>query len=132
MPNMANITVKNVALADVIYVASSPSAGDRVPAKWSQNALSGRVVLRPTLTLVAADNAAGDVRRFNVELVYPIGFTDSATGLQQKLAETKFSGVFFCPKSLQVTDWQEAFTQLGNLLSSALVRQAITDNSAPT
>lgn len=39
MPSMANITVKNNAAADVIYVAQVPSAGDKTPANGPKTPL---------------------------------------------------------------------------------------------
>lgn len=131
MPNMANITVKNAAGTDVVYVASTPSAGDKSPARWTQNAASGVQGFRPTFTLLSQDNGAGDVRRLEGVLTFPVTYTDTATSLQRMLASVKVNAVVFLPKSLTTDQWNEAFVQAGNLLASALIRSAVQEGYAP-
>lgn len=132
MSQMADITVKNVANADVVYVAATPSAGDKVPARWTQNAVSGITGFRPRLDLVTQSNGKGDVRRAEFTYVYPTSYTNSATGQLQSNGSVKFTGVVYLPVALADTDWNEAFTQLGNLLVSTLIRDSVKGGYAPT
>lgn len=133
MPQMANITVKNAAGTDVVYVAASPSAGDKTPAVWTQNALSGMAGLRPKFTVTSRNGGEnGNVRRVDFTLEYPVSYTDSTTSRDIWLASVKFTGSVALPSSVSTDDWDEAFTQAGNLLVSSLVRDAVSDGYAPT
>lgn len=133
MPAMANITVKKADnVTDVIYVAATPSAGDKVPAIWTQNAYSGIQGNRPRLELVAMPNAAGTQRRVEFKYSYPVTYTDSTTSLVKKLASVDIKGSVFLNAELSTTEWNEAFAQLGNLLVSSLVRSSVQEGFAPT
>lgn len=133
MSTMANITVKKAdGTTDVIYVAATPSAGDKIAAVWTQNAFSGIQGFRPRLDLATQDNSAGTIRQARVKFDYPSIYTDTNTSLQKKLGSVGFDGTLYMPKSLTTTEWKEAWAQLGNLLSSTLVRDSIESGFAPT
>lgn len=132
MPNMADITVKNAAAADVVYVSAMPSAGDKSPARWSQNAASGITGFRPSLEIVTRSNADQSVRRAEWNFRFPVTYTDSTTGKVVLDAPIVSTGVIFLPASLDTTSWNEAFVQLGNLLSSTLIRSVVQTGYAPT
>lgn len=132
MPNMANITVKNAAGTDVIFVAAMPSAGDKSPARWTQNALVGVAGFRPKFDLVASSNGNGDVRKVDYTFTYPITYTDTTTGLLAQRSVIKVTGTVFLPNNLTTDQWNEAFVQLGNLLVSTLVRSSVQEGYAPT
>jgi len=130
---MADITVKKAdGTTNVIYVAATPSAGDKSPAVWTQNAFSGVQGFRPRLELQTQDNGAGSVRVVRVKYVYYSLYTDSSTSLTKTLANVLFDGTFNMPKQMTTTEWKEAFAQLGNLLSSQLVRDSVETGFAPT
>lgn len=133
MPVMANITVKKAdGTTDVVYNAATPSAGDKVPAIWTQNAYAGIQGNRPRLELVASPNAAGDQRRMEFKFSYPVTYTDANTSLIKKLASVDIKGTVFLNAQLTTDNWNEAFAQLGNLLVSTLVRSAVQEGFAPT
>lgn len=132
MPNMANIVVQNTAAANVTYNAATPSSGDKTSAIWTQNALSSQLGLRPTLKVSSKSNGTGTTRQVDINFVYPSKYTDSTTGLDKLLGNVAFKGTLFLPVELTTTVWDEAFTQLGNLLVSTLLREVAETGFAPT
>lgn len=130
MPSMANITVKNVALADVIYVASTPSAGDKSAAVWRQNAASTIAGRRPQLTCLTRDNASKTGRHVSISLRFPVVVTENGVDRVAAVVPLNLEGVL--PTNVAVSASLEAFTQFGNLLSSTLLRSVAEEGFAPT
>lgn len=132
MANMANITVKKAdGTTDVIYVAAQPSAGDKTPARWTQNAYNGILGLRPKLEMVTQFNVANTQRQARFKFNYPLFYTDASVSQDKLIASVGFEGVVYLPNTLTGTQYNEAFRQLGNLLSSTLIRDAIAEAYAP-
>lgn len=133
MPSMADITVKKAdGTTNVTYVAATPSAGDKSPAVWTLNAASGIQGFRPRLELQTQYNGPQTLRQARVRFSYPVTYTDTTTGLAKQLANVGFDGVVYLPVEMTTTDWNEAFAQLGNLMSSTLVRSSVQEGFAPT
>jgi hypothetical protein len=130
MPTAANITVKNAASADVVYVVASPSAGDRVPAIWRFNAASPIMAHRPTFRLVLRTNGKQDGRVIEGSLRFPI--VDDVNGVATQLAVVPLSFSGTLPMNVNTSWVTDAFIQFGNLVSSTLVRTAADEMSAPT
>lgn len=133
MASIANITVKKAdGTTDVVYVAATPSAGDKSPAVWTLDAFSGIQGFRPQFSMLTQNNGANSTRQVKIGYGYPSLYTDSTTGLQKLNGKLGFDGVFFMPKTLTTTEWKEAWAQLGNLLCSTLVRTSVESGYAPT
>lgn len=133
MPTMANITVKKAdGTTDVIYVAATPSSGDKNPAIWTLNSVSGIQGFRPRFELQTQDNGNSSMRQARVKYSFPATYVDSTTGLTRLNKSFGFEGSAFMPKDLTTTEWKEAWAQLGNLLCSALVRSSIEEGYSPT
>ena len=133
MASIADITVKKAdGSTNVVYVAAVPSAGDKSPAVWTQNAFSGIQGFRPRFELTTSNNGANTIRQARVKFFYPSLYTDASTNLQKLNASIGFDGTAFLPKGLTTTEWLEAWAQLGNLLVSTLVRSSVQDGYAPT
>lgn len=130
MPSMANITVKNVALADVVFVASTPSAGDKSAAVWRQNAASTIAGRRPQLTCLTRDNASKTGRHVSISLRFPVLVTENGVERVAAVVPLNLEGVL--PTNVAVSASLEAFTQFGNLLSSTLLRSVAEEGFAPT
>jgi hypothetical protein len=130
MPSMANITVKNAANADVIYVAAAPSAGDKIPAVWTQNAASGIVGQRPKFTLATRDNGKGTGRHVSGAIRFPI--VETVGGIPTVTAIVPLSLEGTLPTNVDASLVSEAFIQFGNLIVSALVCSSAADGYAPT
>lgn len=133
MANMADITVKKAdGTTNVVYVAASPSAGDKTPAIWTQNAAASQAGFRPRLELITQSNGAGTTRQSRFKFSYPITYVDSSSSLTKLLGSMVFEGVFHAPMALSTTDWDEAFSQLGNLLGATLIRDSVEAGYSPT
>lgn len=132
MPAMANITVQNAAAANVTFTAATPSAGDRVPAVWRQNAASEIIGFRPTLQVTTRDNAKRNGRVFECVFKYPVFMTDAGSGRKVLLATVPFSIQGTLPTNVDAAIVNDAFVQLSNLLSSTLIRSVAAEGYAPT
>lgn len=133
MPSMANITVKKAdGTTDVTYVAAMPSAGDKSPARWTQNAASSILGFRPVFEIQTQFNGPGTMRQARLKFSLPVTYADASTGLNKLLKSVDFDGVVYLPVELGSDKWDEAFSQLGNLLVSSLVRDTIEAGYAPT
>lgn len=130
MPSMANITVKNAANADVVYVAATPSAGDKTPARWSLDAASPVIGLRPVFQVQTRDNGSKSARVISGSLAFPI--VETIGGVAQKTALVPGTFEVTLPTNVDATLVNDAFVQLGNLLVSALVRSVASSGYAPT
>lgn len=130
MPSMGNITVKDAANADVVYNASVPSAGDRSPARWTQNGASPVIGFRPVFQVMTRDNGNGTGRHMSAVFRFPI--TDTVNGQLQQIGAVPFTLEGTLPTRVPAADVADAFVQLGNLLASSLVRDVATEGYAPT
>lgn len=131
MPSMANITVKNAANTDVVYVAAVPSAGDRSPAKWVANALSAIMGFRPWFSMVARDNGPKTARQFDFAYNYPL--IKQINGVDTKVGSVPMSASAVLPTAVvDAAIPADAFVQFGNLLASTLARAAIAEGYSPT
>jgi hypothetical protein len=127
---MANITVKNAANADVIYVAATPSAGDKSPARWTQNALTPIIGFRPVFEVKTRDSGGKPGRILDGSLRYPV--TQVVSGITTQAAVVPISFSATLPTNVDSTVVSDAFVQLGNLLASTLIRAVAADGYAPT
>lgn len=130
MPQMANITVKDDANLDVVYSMASPSAGDRSPAVWRANAKHAVVGFRPTYTLTTRDNARQNGRVLEAHFKYPI--VAAINGTDTLLATVPFTLTGTLPTNVDAAKVKDAFTQLGNLISSLQSRSTAEDGYAPS
>ena len=130
MPSMANITVKDAANADVTYVGAVPSAGDKIPAIWRANALSSQIALRPTFSVVTRDNQRQNGRVLEASFRFPIW--DTVSGVPTLLATVPFTLTGTLPTNVDSAAVADAFTQLGNLIASTLIRTVASEGYAPT
>jgi len=130
MPSMANITVKNAANADVVYVAATPSAGDRSPARWTQNAANAIIGFRPVFQVVTRDSSGKPGRIMEGSLRTPI--TTQVNGVETQLAVIPMTFQSTLPTNVDATLVADAFVQWGNLMASSLIRAVALEGYAPT
>lgn len=130
MPQMANITVKNVANADVVYAANVPSAGDKSPAVWTQTAAHATPAFRPKFTVLTRDNARRNGRVLEVSFSFPVIATVNGVDVLVATVPLRLSGTL--PTNVSANAVQEAFHQMGNLLVSTLIRSVATEGYAPS
>lgn len=130
MPSMADITVKNKANADVVYVAKVPSAGDKTPARWTYDAAHAIAGFRPSFTTGTRNNSSQNARVFEANYAFPVVQTvnavDSVAGkMTAQLTVT-------LPQNVDSVKVSDAYVQLSNLLASALARAVADSGYAPT
>lgn len=130
MPSMANITVQNAAAANVIYVSKVPSAGDRSPAVWTQDAANSIAGFRPKFDVVTRTNGNKNGRIIEGNFSFPVTATVNGVMTLLGTVPLRFSGTL--PTNLDVSVVNDAFVQFGNLLSSALIRAAANEGYAPS
>lgn len=130
MPSMANLTVKDSANADVVYVAKVPSAGDKTPARWTADAISGVSAFRPSFVVGTRDSANGSRRLFEVNYAFPV--TQTVDGIVQLVDKITGQANVSFPKRVDVSKNKDAYVQFGNLLVQALIRSSAEDGYAPT
>lgn len=130
MPSMANITVKNVANADVVYVAKVPSAGDRSPAKWSQDAAHAVPAFRPAIAVGTKDSSDGRRRVAEINYVFPV--IQAINGVDTLVDKLVFQGTLSGSKFTIDTATAEGVHQLSNLLASTLMRSQLSEGYAAT
>jgi hypothetical protein len=127
---MASITVKNAANADVIYVAKVPSAGDKTPAMWLQDAASAVVGRRPKFSVATRDNGKGNGRHISAAIKFPVVETIAGTPTVTATVPLSLEGTL--PNNVDAALVNEAFIQFGNLIVSTLIRAVASDGYAPT
>lgn len=129
MPSMANITVKNAAAADVVYVAKVPSAGDRSPAKWTLDAAHTIPGFRPVFTVVTRDNGPGTARNMEGTLKFPVITAINGVDTKVGVVPINFSAVL--PQNIDSAQVIDSTVQGTNLFVSTLIRAVLADGYAP-
>lgn len=131
MPQMANITIKAAnGTSDVTYVAATPSAGDKVAARWTITATNPKPALRPTFSIVTSDNGPKTARTVDIQLNYPI--VETINGVDTVVARVPAKFHMVLPTNANVDSVKEPAYQIGNLLSAALVRAVFESGYSPT
>ena len=131
MPQMANILIKAAnGTGDVLYVAATPSAGDKVAARWTVPAAHSKPAMRPTLSIVTSDNGPKTARTVDIQLNFPIVETVNGVDVVVARVPAKFHMVL--PTNADVSSVKEPAYQIGNLLSAALVRSVFESGYSPT
>lgn len=129
MPSMANITVKDAANADKVFVSKTASAGDKSPARWSQDAASSIIGRRPTVTVETRDNGAKNGRVYKDTITFPIvstiGGVETVTWFTSRMETT-------IPTNVDNAVVNDAYVQMSNLRASALLRSVVQEGYAPT
>lgn len=131
MPSMANITVKNRANADVVFVAKTPSSGDRVAARWMVDAASDVIGFRPTFNTVTRDNGAGNGRVLESNFMYPHTITP-ASGIETLAAKTTGKAQFTLPTNVDSSAVEDAFWIFVGAMHSELLAEIAGSGYAPT
>lgn len=131
MPNLANITVKDAANADVVYNGVVPSAGDRSPARFQAIAASPIAGNRPTLSVLTRDNGNKDGRVLEASFRFPITATDP-NGTVRTVAVVPMQVHGTLPTNVDASKVADAYVQFAGLMASALLKAVAADGYAPT
>jgi len=132
MPQIANLVVKkNDGTTDVTFTAIQPSAGDKAPAIWRNEAVGSAVAHRPTLLLTGRNNGTGTARRLEGQAVFPSTVTgaDGRVTVADRLI-LSFNAVV--PLGMPSAEVNEAVAQGLNLFSATLVKDSVKTGYAPS
>ena len=130
MPKIANITVKKAdGTTDIIYVADTPSAGDRSPATWTVKNAVARA-LRISLSFLSQWNGQRSGRRCTVVAKYPI--IRVISGVDTVVATIPVELTALIPQLVLDAEASEAIIQFGNLVKSPLISDSLIAGYAPT
>lgn len=133
MPQLADIVVKkNDGTTNITYVGLVPSAGSDVPAVFKSTSVGSAPAHQPELRVLARDADQGRKRLVRGTFVYPQIATNTTTGVTSVVDACIGDFNFKVPKSMSQSDINEAGAQLGNLLTSALMRSVLQTGYAPT
>lgn len=129
MPNMANIVVKAAnGTTDVTFTGIQPSAGDKVPAMWRDNAASTVPSNRPTLSVSGQYNGPKTARRMKGQVKVPV--LKTVNGVE--VSEDAFIFELNCVILQKVADsvTLEAVHRALNLFASAHFKQQMIEGFA--
>lgn len=131
MASIANITVrKNDGTTDIVYTALVPSAGDTVPALWRADTVSAIPAHRPTLKMLTQNNSKKNARVERISYAFPVFQT--VGGVETKIGVIPMELNATIGTNFDTAVINEAVSQFGNLIVSALIRQSMKDGYAPT
>lgn len=132
MPNMANIVVKkNDGTTDITYSQLAPSGGDKTKAMWRSETAGTQASVKPTLSMMTADNGPGTARVATTEFAFPYAITNSTTGVVSVIHRIPIKTTYILPKEVPDTVIAEAISQHANLQASVLVKDSLKAGYAP-
>lgn len=130
MPTMANIVVKaDNGTTDITWVAQVASAGDSIPARWTNDSASTIRGHRPTFELRTQSNGAKTARRSNSQAKFPVIRALDGVPTVVGYIIQDFSQI--CPNDVTDVEANEAVSQGTNLLAAALTRGSLKSGYAP-
>lgn len=133
MAAATDITVfKYDGTTSILWSLISASGGDKSPALWRSGTATGTVGQKPTLSISARPNNDGTVRRVDIGCKFPAVYTNSTTGQTEVRSVAVFTGSYAVPQNMSSADIQEFAYQLGNLLTTTLIKNTIVAGFAPT
>lgn len=90
MPQIADITAKNAAAANVVFKALIPASGE-TPALWRAQAVAPTPAAQPFMTVLSRRNAAKDSMKLTGMISVPYYVTDAGTGQNRVIANIPFN-----------------------------------------
>lgn len=132
MPQMANIVIKASNGTDsVTYTAKTPSAGDKSPAVWKNDAIGTVNAAKPTFTFVMMDNGTKKARRARSSFMWPKTRLDPV-GNVSIVGGASGESSHLIPQDMTVVEINEYCAQFANLLASALIQDCLKSGYSPS
>lgn len=129
MPQMANIVVKAAdGTTNVTFTGIQPSAGDKVPALWRDNAASTIPGNRPTLSVNGQYNGPRTARRMKGQVKFPVLKTVNGVEVSEDAFIFELNGVVLQKVPDSVTN--EVVHRAMNIFASALFKQQMIEGFA--
>lgn len=125
MPQMANITVKNAANADVLFTALTPSSGDTTLAQWRALGALTVPTLAPALSTKTQPNGARTGRQVSVNGVFP--YVQTVSGVETLVARQPFSLSTTVPLNIPVGVATDNAKVFANLIASSILQAILSE-----
>lgn len=125
MPQMANITVKDHAGVDVVYVQLTPSSGDTTQAQWRATALASTPSNAPALATKTAYNGPKTGRAVSLNAVFP--HVEVVSGVETVIAKQPFALTTTVPLNIPRTAAVKHATLIANLIKATLIQEILAD-----
>ncbi|DAD50835.1 TPA_asm: coat protein [ssRNA phage SRR5466725_17] len=132
MPQMADVTVKKSdGTSNSVYVALTPSAGDKTPAVWRCNADSSIPAHRTEFRLVSGWNDKRNARRVETSGSAPYVSND-ASGRPQIMGRVNFGGgAIYVDQNVPDAFVNDKVAEYANFCASPLVKASYASGYAP-
>lgn len=131
MPAMANFVAKSISLADVTFVALTPSGGDGTTAVWRVADSLKSPTLQTQATLKASPTADKKGRRCIYEFVAHYTSGDVALGTTQVLARMPLKLEIIVPLTMPAAIAADYACVALNSVAATLIRDSIGSGYAP-
>lgn len=125
MPQAADITVKNHALADKVFTLMTGANGEGGVARWALKE-GGSPAAYPTMT-ISAKPTTNRSRKSQVKIRIPYSYTDATTGLVKAGPAFEFNGDFSVADEFPEVMRDDAVAFVANLTASLLVKEVYRD-----
>lgn len=130
MTQITDLTVlKSDGSTNVVYNVLTPSAGDKMPARWAATAMSSIPAHRATFWSSSRDNGQRTGRRHNFSMTYPVVVEENSVPVLKGTVPIECS--VFISSELDSAQTKEAFYQFGNLMVTSLIRSQMEQGYAP-
>lgn len=131
MPNMANVTVKDINGSDVVFTAIAGSTSDRTPARWEATSLSDVINYRPYFEMSSRQARSRNGRVFQFNFRGPILVPTAVAGVSSVAAVAPFSGSFTLPQNVDATSAANMFYLAAGMFSSTLAKTSVASGYPP-
>lgn len=132
MPQIADITAKNAAAANVTFNAISPSSGDNSPAVWMANSLATVRAQRPNLTVLVRKSANKEKPGRKVLITFNVPQVETVSGVPTVVAVQPWYVETTIPESLTDAKLADNVAYFQSLIGSALIASIVNTQANAT
>lgn len=126
MPTLADLSIKKAdGTTTLVYTAIASGTTDGTPSVFRAESVGTIAGNRPVLQISLRSSKDREARLADLAFSYPETVTDSTTGVVTVRKRVWFKGTFCQNSGANDSTNQEAAYQLGNLLSTQLVRDIL-------
>lgn len=131
MPQIADITAKNAAAANVVFKALTPASGE-TPALWRAQSVAPTPAAQPFMTALSKRNAARDAQKLTGIISVPYFVTDVNTGQNRVIAHVPFNFSVTRPDSVSDNFAADFAAYVQSIVGSTLFKDMIQNGLSAT
>lgn len=131
MPQIADITAKNAAAANVIFKALVPASGE-TPALWRAQSVVPTPAAQPFMTGLSRRNAARDSMKLSGVITVPYYVTDVNTGQNRVISQVPFNYSVTRPDNVSDAFAADFAAYVQSIVGSALFGSMLRDALSAT